>query len=266
MTESETKRATLLENIKIWAEGTDNVRALVQTGSLVRNDGLADEFSDLDIEILAYRPHLLAESDTWIHTAGQPVTVLHLDAEGEQEWPARLVIFDNGIKADFTLSGLSRVTDMISARKLNPLYERGYRILLDKDKLAQHLPVPDFSFPVHALPSEKRFCERVGEFWFEAFHIPVYLARNELFLVKQRDWTMKELLLEMIEWHAIAHNEQATDIWHLGKGIRSWAGEEIWARLYETFGHFDATDAQRAYDATTQLYGQLARELAQMKG
>jgi aminoglycoside 6-adenylyltransferase len=54
---------------------------LVQTGSLVRCDGLADKFSDLDIEIVARDPALLAEGDAWIREIGSPITILHLDAE-----------------------------------------------------------------------------------------------------------------------------------------------------------------------------------------
>lgn len=266
MSETGSERSKLLENVKQWATGTDNVRALVQTGSLVRDDGLADEFSDLDIEILAREPNRLAASDSWIRAIGKTITILHLEAEGNQEWPTRLVIFEGGIKIDFTLAGLSRLTGMVSGKELDALYERGYRVILDKDKLTQPLPAPSFAFPERPLPSEKHFCRRVEEFWFEAFHVPRYLARNELFLVKQRDWTMKELLLEMIEWHAIARSDRPIDVWHLGKGIRSWAGDEVWERLCQTFGRFDAEDAYRAYEATTMLYGQLARELARMKG
>ncbi|MEN4911954.1 aminoglycoside 6-adenylyltransferase [Erwinia amylovora] len=266
MTETELKRSHLLEKIHQWATITDNVRALVQTGSLVRADGLADEFSDIDIEIIAREPQLLAVTDGWIGAIGEIITVLHLEAEGDQQWPTRLVIFEGGIKVDFTLAGLARLAHMASENLLDPLYQRGYRVSLDKDSLAQRLPAPTLAFSTATLPGEASFCQRVEEFWFEAFHVPGYLARNELFLVKQRDWTMKELLLEMIEWHAIAHSKGLADVWHSGKGIRLWAGEEIWRRLQTTFGHFDAEDARRAYDATTELYAQLAREVASTAG
>lgn len=100
MTETELKRSHLLEKIHQWATITDNVRALVQTGSLVRADGLADEFSDIDIEIIAREPQLLAVTDGWIGAIGEIITVLHLEAEGDQQWPTRLVIFE-GDKSRF---------------------------------------------------------------------------------------------------------------------------------------------------------------------
>lgn len=119
MTAIECRRAEMLASILEWATATDNVRALVQTGSLARHDGLADELSDLDIEIVARDPALLIESDAWIHKIGSPVTILHLDAEDGQEWSTRLVIFDAGIKVDFMLVGLPRLEDM-SAVTVSP--------------------------------------------------------------------------------------------------------------------------------------------------
>ncbi len=235
----EIKRSELLASIRAWATVQDDVRALVQTGSLVRRDGLSDEFSDLDIEIVARDPATLIENDAWIHEIGNPITILHLDAEDSQEWSTRLVIFEDGIKVDFTLAGFRRLEGMLGAGGLDPLYERDYSVLLDMDELAKKLPAPGFAAPIRPFPSEARFRERVEEFWFEAFHVPRYLARGELYQVKQRDWTMKELLLEMMEWHAPARSGGAVDVWHIGKGICSWTDCATWTELQETFGRFD---------------------------
>ncbi|WP_434638932.1 aminoglycoside 6-adenylyltransferase [Klebsiella sp. I138] len=264
--EAESQRSQLAARIRTWAHGNDNVRALVQTGSLARRDGLVDAFSDLDMDIIAQDPVGMAKNDDWIHRFGEVITILHLDAVDAQSWPTRLVIYAGGIKVDFTLAGLARLQKMASPAGLDPLYERGYQLLVDKDAFAKALPAATYRFPVHAMPDEQRFLARVEEFWFEAFHVPRYLARDELLLAKQRDGTMKELLLEMIEWHAIARHPEPVDIWHLGKGIRHWAGEAIWAELQATYGHFDASDARRAYQATTALYARLAREVARIQG
>ena len=110
-------------SIRAWATVQEDVRALVQTGSLVRHDGLADEFSDLDIEIISRDPAFLIDSDAWIDKIGSPITILRLDAEDDQQWSTRLVIFEGGIKVDFTLAGLRRVESMSGANGLDPLYE-----------------------------------------------------------------------------------------------------------------------------------------------
>ena len=266
MTAKVMKRAELLASIEQWAISNENVWALIQTGSLVRDDGLADDFSDLDLEIYSYHPALLVESDSWIDAIGRPITILHLDAEEGQPWSTRLVIFEGGLKVDFTLTEKQRLEQMINTNTLDSLYQRGYRTLFDKTGFTDKLPAPSFAPPTAAFPTEKYFLERVEEFWFEAFHIPVYLARNELFLVKQRDWTMKELLLEMMEWHALARSEGSADVWHMGKGVHSWTDKVTWQQLQRAFGHFDAEDARRAFEVTKQLYRRLAQDVAKIKG
>lgn len=77
---------------------------------------------------------------------------------------------------------------------------------------------------------------------------------------------MKVLLLEMMEWHALARSGGSVDVWHMGKGLRTWTDAATWAELQRTFGHFDAEDARRAYDVTTRLYSRLAREVSDVKG
>jgi aminoglycoside 6-adenylyltransferase len=256
-------RNRILASILDWAEAHGDVVAVIQTGSLARDDGEADVWSDIDLDIIANNPASLADDDGWISTIADLVTVVRLEQDG---WPTRLAIYDGGEKVDFTLAGRARLRSMIDRRRLIPLYERGYRVLLDKDRIAKDLPAPSHGFPVRSLPSEEDFRRRVEEFWFEAFHVPRYLARGELFLVKQRDWTMKQLLLEMMEWHAIAHGAAPVDVRHLGARLRRWTDARTWQELQWTFGRFDADDARRAFEETTRLYGRLAREVAHTAG
>ncbi|MDI2091710.1 aminoglycoside 6-adenylyltransferase [Commensalibacter oyaizuii] len=87
---------------------------------------------------------------------------------------------------------------------------------------------------------------------------------KRVFLVKQRDWTMKELLLEMTEWHALTKNNGSIDTWHMGKNIHSWTDSTTLKQIHKAFGHFDEQDAYQAYNVTTQLYSRLAKDVAKM--
>jgi aminoglycoside 6-adenylyltransferase len=258
------KQAEMLNSLTAWATRSDKVSALVLTGSLARRDGLADDVSDLDIEIIANDPSWFVAEDRWLAEMGGVITVLRLD-EG-QEWSTRLAIFDKGVKVDFTIADVRRVRNMVEGGTLIPLYDRGYRVIVDKAGVTSGLPDPSYLFPVPSLPSRQHFRERVEEFWFEAFHVPKYLARNELFLVKQRDWTMKGLLLEMMEWHAIAISSNPVDVWHNGTRVQEWTDPETWRQSQVTFGRFDAEDAYRAFQETIRLYGRLGREVANRTG
>ncbi|PHM28546.1 aminoglycoside 6-adenylyltransferase [Xenorhabdus innexi] len=234
-------RDNCLKGIIKWAESVDHVQALIQTGSLARKDNSSDDLSDIDIEIITSNPALLMQDRRWLYEFGELITVLSFDPDEHQEWATRLAIYSNGVKIDFTLAGIERVRHMADEGILDELYGRGYTILLDKSSVTQGIPAPAYTFPVRTLPSQSEFTASVEEFWFEAFHIPKYLARGELWLVKLRDNTMKELLLCMLEWHALARHSSTIDVWHNGLHVREWTDSQTWDELQSTFGRFDAS-------------------------
>jgi aminoglycoside 6-adenylyltransferase len=257
-------RDQLLEKIVAWAQHDENVLALILTGSSARVDEHLDEFSDLDIEVVARDPSVLASSDEWFRAFGEVWVVQAFD-EGQEE-PSRLVFYEKGAKVDFTLAGVERVQTIVETRTLDSLYERGYRVLLDKAGITVDLPEPSGAFPIKARPDQREFLAVVSEFWFEATHIPRYLLREDLWVVKFRDWTMKEQLLTMLEWHASAAGMTPRDVWHIGSHMRDWVDADTWRHLHEVFGRFDRLDGWRALLATISLFRRLAQETAQACG
>lgn len=250
----------LLEKIRDWARSNDNITAVIMTGSRSRNDNMLDEFSDLDLELIAENRELLSLDDSWFRLFADVWTTLALD-EG-QENPTRLVIYDGGHKVDFTLADRRRVADMVASKKLNGLYERGYQVLIDKEGIARGLPQPTGAFPVVALPDQEEFRLVVEEFWFEASHIPRYLLRNELWVVKFRDWTMKSLLLRMLEWHTVATSNNPVDIWYIGSHMQDWMDDQTWSDVQDVFSRFDAEDSWWGLLATMSLFSRLGQEIA----
>lgn len=99
-----TSRDGYLQSVLDWASATDAVLAVIQTGSLARRDDSADEYSDLDIEIISSDPDTLARDDGWLRQIGPLITVLRLEADGDQRWPTRLAIYRGGVKIDFTVA------------------------------------------------------------------------------------------------------------------------------------------------------------------
>ena len=232
------------------------------TGSRARQAATIDAFSDFDIEIIAATPGDLVEDESWLSAFGDLWVCLRL-GEG-QDYPTRLAIYAEG-KVDFSLCGPGRITTMVDDAALDPLYERGYEVLLDKQDLTSNLPKATGAGPMRGLPSCEQFTAAVEEFWFEAAHIPKYLLRDELWVVKFRDWTMKELLRRMIQWHALTVDD-AVDLWHLGIGMKHWAASETWNDLGEVFARFDAADSWRGLHATIELFRRLALDVAEALG
>ena len=254
----------LLATIIAWAEANANVRALIMTGSRGRGDGRVDEFSDIDIEIIADPLELLIDDDAWFRSLGR--VWVHLPTIIRERHETRLVFYDGGVKVDFSLCGRERVSTMVESKTLDGLYERGYRVLLDKDGIAATLPAATGAFPTKELPGQADFAATVEEFWFEAAHIPRYILRGELWVVKFRDWTMKELLLRMLEWHAIARGDGPIDTWHIGTHMAAWVDDETQRELGAIFGAFDARSSWTALLATTSLFRRLATETAAATG
>jgi aminoglycoside 6-adenylyltransferase len=256
-------RDELLARIVAWAEADANVRALVQTGSGARADGSVDEFSDLDLEVVAADPGALAADDAWFEAFAR--MLVHLPLENERGEGSRLVFYEGGAKVDFTLCACDRLTSLRAG--LDGLYERGYAVLVDKDGLAAALPAPSGRPPLRRPPNQAELDSVVREFWFEADHIPRYLARDEPWVVKHRDWTMKTMLLRMLEWHAVATAAgEPPDIWHIGTKLRRWVDARAWHDLGETFGRFDRASSRRALHATMRLFTRLTAETAAALG
>lgn len=254
----------LLAHIVRWAEESPNIVALILTGSRARLHASVDEFSDLDVEVIADDPAELIRNDAWLRRFGR-VWVCLPTVKG-QRYQTRLVFYEGGTKVDFSLCGRERLSAMVEAQVLDGLYERGYRVLVDKAGITSGLPAATAKFPARKLPGQEEFSAVVNEFWFEAAHIPRYLLRDELWVVKFRDWTMKTLLLTILEWHAIACNRQPVDVWHIGSHMTDWADEATWNDIHTIFSGFDARDSWHGLLATARLFRRLARETAAATG
>jgi len=251
----------LVKRILAWAKSNENVTAVIATGSYSRGKRAVDEYSDYDVEIIAKDPVKLSRNDQWLRSFGKIWVSEYFD-EG-QSHPTRLIYYEGGRKVDFTLVGQQRLTDM-ARHGLDDLYRRGYKVLLDKDGSTNSLPAAAGSHPANSLPTKEQFVSVIQEFWFEAMHIPKYLAREDLWVVKFRDWTMKETLLKMLEWHSLATHKGNVEVSHIGSKMRRWVDDTTWTELQAVYGHFDASDSWRSLLAETKLFRRLTRETASL--
>ncbi|GHF47981.1 aminoglycoside 6-adenylyltransferase [Streptomyces mashuensis] len=255
-------REALVERVIAWARSRPDVRAVLRTGSRARRDGTVDAVSDHDIELYTTDPEPYAASGAWAEAFG-PVLV-SVGLEGPWENPARLVLFEDGVKADFQVVPLDRLA-LMAEEGLDDLHERGYEVLHDPDGAAALLPAPTGK-PRAELPDADEFADLCAEFWFEIAHLPGCLARGELWVAMSRDRTTKELLETVIEWHALTRHGTGHDVWYGGRRMRQWAAPGVWERLPDTFAGFTAEDILRGARATAALFAELAREVAAEHG
>lgn len=249
----------ILNKIIKWAKLEDSVRGLIVEGSIAQDQG--DNLSDIDISIFAKDIGPFVKDDSWLSKIAN-VWVYSADKYyfGDVLIPTRLVVYEDGIKVDYSLWNIDIVDDLSKAE----YFDTGYKILLDKDNLLENFEKPSLKPKLSKKPTEEEFIHTVNEFWFEAYHVAKYLKREDLWLAKSRDWSIKEMLLKMMEWHTLAKNNWKTDVKWLGKHIKNWLEPEIYNRLNNIFGHFDSEDSWKSLITTIDLFRYLSKETSKL--
>lgn len=250
----------VLDRIVAFASAHDGIAAVIQTGSRARNQRV-DRFSDLDIELVGPAVPSFAGDDSWAAPLGDQLVSIHLANKEVHapDWPTYLVVLAGGRKIDLTLAGPERITRMIEGG-LDPLYERGYRVLLDKTGIAAALPTPTGPL-TDTRPSESDFVSNQREFWFEATQIPIYIARGDLWPAHSRLEGIRSLLLAVLEWHTKSSRVGPVDTWHNGHHIDEWLAPAYHDRIPELFALYTRDDLTRALRATTELYAQAVADI-----
>jgi aminoglycoside 6-adenylyltransferase len=174
----------------------------------------------------------------------------------------RLVIYKDGHKVDFVLYSVDMLRELASQEKLPLEYNLGYKVLLDKDGLTKTMkPLADKCYEIPKT-TQQEFENTIKSFFFESWHVAVYLKRDDLWHARFRDWSTKEYLLKMIEWHEKAKHGFDYNVSYLGKRMKDWVDADTWKSLQKTFGRFDAKDSFDALLATTDLFRCLATQTA----
>ena len=246
-----------LDRIIRWARGEEVIRAVVITGSLARADGSVDAYSDLDAQIITRDIKQLTRDVSWLDTLGEVWIRFPL----YQDAPYRLVWFAGGSKVDFQFVHTDDILAMRESGELSEEYQRGYQVALDKGGLYADLPPSPRVFPAPALPSKTEIEAAINEFWFEAIHVAQFIRRREFWVAKFRDWTMKEDLLRLLEWHAQATGGGDVNTWLLGKRILQWADDGTAEAIEQIWSRWEAADLWRALLVQLELFRRLSSEL-----
>ena len=80
------------------------------------------------------------------------------------------------------------------------------------------------------------------------------------------DCYMKQLLLQMIEWHARSVHGWGHDTWFRGRFLENWADQRVLEKLQHVFAHYEKEDMNRALMANVSLFRWLATETAEKLG
>ena len=259
----------LIDRFIQWTQTEDNIRATVVIGSRARVDHPADDWSDLDVIILANDPEPYWATTDWLHNICTPwLTFVEPLPHGHGF--ERRVLFEGGLDVDFIPEPVAPFHRMLDEGLLSgsaDLIHRGMRFLVDKDSFAERLKHIPIVLPPSHPPTEFEFLNLVHDFWYHTVWTAKKLRRGELWIAKSCcDSYLKQLLRQMLEWHTRACRGESIDTWVQGRFLEEWADARAVAALPAVFAHYDEADVWRALMATMKLFHWLAVEAADVLG
>ncbi len=262
-------REELIRSFAKFAESRDDIRAAIVVGSSARTDHPADEFSDVDIAILARDPSYYLDTSEWIKNLGKPIlTFLEKTATGGGR--ERRVLYENGQDADFSVFPSEGATSRLQGTGALTVLGRGFRILIDRDgifKQAETVLQTKSAFQEKPLPSRAEFDQDLNDFFYHVIWTDKKLRRGEVWTAKGCcDDYLKSLLLRAVEWHTMLTGRDDVDTWHNGRFLEQWADATVLKELGNVFAYYDAKDVWRALNETMRVYHKLTVEVADKLG
>jgi len=257
-----------LTRVTEWASGEEDVRAVLLMGSHARTVRPSDEWSDLDIVLVADHPERILADTDWLERLA-PVLLTFLEHSFLPGVVERRVLFDSGLAVDIVPFPAAVARAMARADLPDGIANalgRGVRVLADKegfrDLLANLPPVPSY-----VPPTALEFSERVADFWFHTLWTAKQLWRGELWAARMCcDGRCRELLLTMVGWHHRAVYGETCDVWFDGRFLEQWSDAHTRSALDATIGGPDSASVWRALHAMGQLYRSLGSETAERLG
>jgi aminoglycoside 6-adenylyltransferase len=245
-----------------WALTQPAIQAVLVVGSRARSIHPADEWSDLDVVVLASATASYLNDATWLEEFGEVMAAIS-DSFGQRdrEW---IALYADGVKLDAAFLSIDPVTTptlqmMLDAFPYPAVLQRGVRVLVEKTGSSPELRLPTIGPP---LPDQAEFTGLINRVCLDAIKAAKFIRRYDLWRAKHTcDGEMKQHLLRMIEWQATANMDEQ-DIWYDGRFLGEWADAESLTTLPATFAAYDAADLARALVATLDLFRRLAREVS----
>jgi aminoglycoside 6-adenylyltransferase len=254
---------TVIDQITAFAHADPDIRAVILEGSLAVNSQV-DALSDYDVNIFALRYEKYLADDAWL---GQFGLVLVYQKEqfpfDDAIIPTRLVVFQDRPRIDFSFWPLKLLAEIVQGDREYASYRNGYRILVDKDRVAERLKPPTGDgFPI-LKPGRDELLQTLYDFWFEAYCVAKYLYRQNLWYAKMiENRYIKDQLFKMILWYHQAENGWKPNplIHREGKRFEKWASPEIIDAVSKCFSTYRIEDTWNSLFAMVELFTRLARK------
>ena len=265
-----TKDEEMLECFRHWGESQPLVRAMVLTSTKAVPDSTGDLFSDYDVILALREVQPFYEDRDWLEAFGRVLVLYRDPLKAEHSYPKSgyVIQFEDGLKIDFTLWSVEILQRVVAEPELDPEFDAGYRVLLDKDHLTEGLKPPTYKAYIPAPPTEAEYQAEVETFFLETTYVAKLLWRDDLMAVKfLLDYCMKqEHLRPMLEWRVEIDHGWSVKPGPYGRGLKKWVRPELWEELESTYIGPELEANWEAMYRTITLFRKVALEVGELLG
>lgn len=242
------------------SKNDENLHAVIAVGSSARSYAEADEYSDIDLVLICNNPNQWLFGNLPAELGEMKISFLESTLSGASE---RRILYQDSLDVDLIPLTPDQIEAMINSGVVGAVMSRGYEVLYDDGMDVQKLIDNHIEINVHySVMPEKGFINTVNDFWYHTVWTSKKILRGELWTAKMCvDAYMKNHLLKMIELNRV--KDENIDVWHSGRFLEKWAGEETVQALADCFAHYEKVDIISALFNTAELFGALARSAAQ---
>jgi aminoglycoside 6-adenylyltransferase len=263
----------VLRRLIEWAEARPAVRAVLLTSTRAVPGAAVDRLSDYDVILVARDVRPFFDDRRWIEEFGtvlvaywdpQPVTELDGFPQGDGiAQVLNVVQYAGGLKIDFTVWPVELLDAIVAAGTLPHELDAGYRVLLDKDRLAERLRAPTYSAYLPSPPTAAAFQVHINDFLSDAPYVAKCLWRDELLPAKWcLDYDMIHVyLLPVLQWRAAIDEGWSRPAGSLGKGLKKRLPPDIWAELEQCYAGAVIEANWEALLRTMALFRRVALEV-----
>lgn len=190
---------TIMMAILQIAKNDNRIRAVFQTGSRVNPQTKRDPMQDYDIIYCVRDVKDFILDGTFMDSLGPAIIVHKPDSlktlgRNFQETFRYNVLFEDGVKIDFTFYPVEKISNLITTETLLAL-------LMDKDNLITQLPQSSDVCYRASRPTKNEFEEAAGEFFFKVVELVPYLYRKQEVGAFYAYKDVLDLLNRMLTWY-----------------------------------------------------------------
>lgn len=253
---------TIINNMLEIAKNDPDCKAIVSIGSSTRETLAADEYSDLDVIIATEHTEKWLQGNYPDRLGNIKISFAEPTLGGGKE---RRVLYEGALDVDMIIFTPKQFETAIMDGAAGWVMNRGYRILYDNMGCTELLKQKIIPSITYTDLSEDEFTNLINDFFFHTVWAAKKILRGELWSAKMCiDAYLKNHLLRVMEEYCILNYQ--VDVWHDGRFLDRWAGEEITENLKTCFAHYDKEDMVASLLSTKELFGRLAAGTAERKG